>query len=108
PLQALAGQVDPARLAAAARQAVTDRRAALAAGASPDLTADALATDAARALANADKPRLCRVLNATGVVVHTNLGRAPLAASAIARVVATAAGYSNLEYDLESGTRGAR
>ena len=53
-------------------------------------------------------PNLRRVLNATGVIVHTNLGRAPLAEEAIARVVETARGYSNLELDLSSGTRGSR
>ncbi len=54
------------------------------------------------------EPRLRRVLNATGVVVHTNLGRAPLAEAAVARVAETALGYSNLEYDLEPGVRGSR
>jgi L-seryl-tRNA(Ser) seleniumtransferase len=53
-------------------------------------------------------PRLRRVLNATGVIVHTNLGRAPLAAEAIARVEDVARGYSNLEYDLSAGARGSR
>jgi len=53
-------------------------------------------------------PRLRRVLNATGVVVHTNLGRAPLAAAALDRVVEAAQGYSNLEYDLGEGQRGSR
>ena len=53
-------------------------------------------------------PNLRRVLNATGVIIHTNLGRAPLAEEAIARVVETARGYSNLELDLSSGTRGSR
>jgi L-seryl-tRNA(Ser) seleniumtransferase len=48
------------------------------------------------------------VLNATGVVVHTNLGRAPLAPEARAAVARTAAGYSNLELDLSSGERGSR
>jgi len=48
------------------------------------------------------------VLNATGVIVHTNLGRAPLAAEALAQVVETARGYSNLELDLHEGTRGSR
>ena len=45
-------------------------------------------------------PRLRRVINATGVIVHTNLGRAPLAEAALAQVAAAARGYSNLEYDL--------
>jgi L-seryl-tRNA(Ser) seleniumtransferase len=48
------------------------------------------------------------VLNATGVVLHTNLGRAPLAEAAVAAVTAVAAGYSNLEMDLSSGSRGSR
>src|ERR1700720_3559988 len=48
------------------------------------------------------------VLNATGVIVHTNLGRAPLAPEALARVYDAARGYSNLELDLEDGERGAR
>ncbi len=54
------------------------------------------------------KPHLRRVLNATGVVVHTNLGRAPLAADAQAAVAAAANGYCNLELDLASGERGSR
>jgi len=59
-------------------------------------------------LDRARRPRLRRVLNATGVIVHTNLGRAPLPAAAVERVRDTAAGYSNLEYDLEAGARGSR
>jgi L-seryl-tRNA(Ser) seleniumtransferase len=54
------------------------------------------------------RPSLRRVLNATGVVVHTNLGRAPLAAGARAAVAAAAEGYLNLELDLTSGARGSR
>ena len=54
------------------------------------------------------EPSLRRVLNATGVLVHTNLGRAPLAEAALARVVDVGRGYSNLEYDLAAGARGSR
>ncbi|HWI08918.1 MAG TPA: L-seryl-tRNA(Sec) selenium transferase [Solirubrobacteraceae bacterium] len=69
---------------------------------------DAAAVDlVARARARL-RPRLRRVLNATGVVVHTNLGRAPLAAEAQAAVAAVADGYCNLELDLASGARGSR
>jgi L-seryl-tRNA(Ser) seleniumtransferase len=53
-------------------------------------------------------PSLVRVINATGVVVHTNLGRAPLSRSAAARVAELATSYSNLEFDLASGARGDR
>lgn len=52
--------------------------------------------------------RLRRVINATGVILHTNLGRAPLCREAIERIVEVARGYSNLEYDLEKGERGLR
>lgn len=52
--------------------------------------------------------RLRRVINATGVILHTNLGRAPLCREAIERVVEVARGYSNLEYNLEKGERGLR
>ena len=53
-------------------------------------------------------PSLQPVINASGVIVHTNLGRAPLGPAAIARMVAVAGGYANLEYDLPGGRRGAR
>ncbi len=53
-------------------------------------------------------PSLRPVINATGVILHTNLGRAPLSAQAAERVAALATGYSNLEYDLARGTRGRR
>ena len=53
-------------------------------------------------------PSLRRVINATGVVLHTNLGRAPLSHAAVAQITATGAGYSNLEYDVARGERGKR
>ena len=53
-------------------------------------------------------PSLRSVINATGVIVHTNLGRAPLSPTAIDRVAALAGGYTNLEYDLSEGRRGSR
>ena len=54
------------------------------------------------------EPSLRRVINATGVILHTNLGRAPLSAEAAAHVVEAVTSYSNLEYDLETGERGKR
>jgi L-seryl-tRNA(Ser) seleniumtransferase len=89
---------------AAARVVLEQAREEIRAGAEPgDL--DARLRDE---LARARQPRLRRVTNATGVIVHTNLGRAPLAAEAIARVEEVARGYSNLEYDLTAGARGSR
>ncbi len=54
------------------------------------------------------KPTLIPVINATGVILHTNLGRAPLSDATIRAMDAVSRGYSNLEYDLEKGTRGSR
>jgi L-seryl-tRNA(Ser) seleniumtransferase len=69
---------------------------------------DAWATAIAEQLAELSRPSLRRVINATGIVLHTNLGRAPLASAAIEAIAAIAGGYSNLELDLERGTRGSR
>jgi L-seryl-tRNA(Ser) seleniumtransferase len=97
------GVDDP--LAVDAARAVIDRaREEIRAGADPGDLAERLHAE----LRAARAPSLRRVLNATGVVVHTNLGRAPLAAEALAQVVETARAYSNLELDLPSGTRGSR
>jgi L-seryl-tRNA(Ser) seleniumtransferase len=67
---------------------------------------DQLLAGAAARLAS--PPSLRRVLNATGVIVHTNLGRAPLADAALERIAEVARGYSTLEYDLRAGRRGSR
>jgi L-seryl-tRNA(Ser) seleniumtransferase len=97
------GSADP--LAVAAARAVIERaRAAIRAGAEPGDLAAALEAE----LAAVRRPALRRVLNATGVIVHTNLGRAPLPATALERVADAARGYSNLEYDLAAGERGSR
>src|SRR5439155_146939 len=60
------------------------------------------------AVARLAVPSLAPVINATGVVLHTNLGRAPLAHAAIAAITRVAQGYSALEYDIGRGTRGSR
>jgi L-seryl-tRNA(Ser) seleniumtransferase len=62
----------------------------------------------ASALESLSQPSLRRVINATGVVLHTNLGRAPLAESALKAIADIAGGFSNLEYDLATGERGSR
>lgn len=63
---------------------------------------------AAEVLARLERPSLRPVINATGVVLHTNLGRAPLADAARAAIERVARGYSNLEYELDGGERGSR
>jgi len=88
----------------AARAVLAHARERIAAGGEPGDLVEAVAVEIARQR----RPSLRRVLNATGVLVHTNLGRAPLPEAAIARVVEVGGGYSNLEYDLETGARGSR
>ena len=89
---------------AAARQAVATVRAGLLRG--DDVQFDE--RHVRSALQAMTQPRLRPVINATGVVLHTNLGRAPLATAAIERVAQVARGYSNLELELASGDRGER
>ena len=99
-------------LVEAARRAIAERRAALVAGAAAadDAEIDAAIAAAAVAARAAElaRPALRRVINATGVALHTNLGRAPLAEAARRAVDEVARGYSNLEYDLARGERGSR
>src|SRR5262245_20917939 len=64
-----------------------------------------LAAQVAAELTSQLAPSLRKVINATGVILHTNLGRAPLAPAAIEHLRTTAGGYTNLEYDLAAGTR---
>ena len=74
----------------------------------PETAAGRIVAAATGRLGASFAPSLRPVINATGVVVHTNLGRAPLAARALEKVAEIGAGYSNLEYDLEAGGRGRR
>ena len=108
-MRALAPRFGQAERTAAARAAVDAARATLLHDpglAPPD--ADRLVRDVARRLEASSEPGLGRVINATGVVLHTNLGRAPLAACAVRAAAEVAAGYSNLEFDLDTGRRGSR
>ena len=94
----------PPLVVAAAREVLARAREEIAAGHEPgDLVERTLVE-----LAAARAPALRRALNATGVIVHTNLGRAPLPEPALARALEVGRGYSNLEYDLTAGARGSR
>jgi len=86
------------------------RKAITATGPPADAHAIAIRIEQAAAdhLDRVFRSSLRRVINATGVVLHTNLGRAPLAAAAIDRIREVAAGYASLEYDLAAGSRGRR
>ncbi|MFH1145273.1 MAG: L-seryl-tRNA(Sec) selenium transferase, partial [Candidatus Eisenbacteria bacterium] len=77
-------------------------------GAADDIDRAELAREVAARAAALLSPRLRRVVNATGILIHTNLGRAPLGPSAQEAVTRVAAGYSSLEMDMESGTRASR
>jgi len=92
-----------ARFVAATRELLAEARA----GDGLDGDAAAVAAIAKQRLAERDRPTLRRVLNATGVVLHTNLGRAPLSAAALA-AIADAAAAASVEYDLALGKRGER
>src|SRR5215217_3046164 len=96
----------------ALRAAAAEARSAIASG-DVSLTTEAAVSDrvegaAAVRLGDIFRPSLEPVINATGVILHTNLGRAPLAPSAVERVAEIARGYSTLEYDLTRGGRGRR
>jgi len=88
----------------AARRVIDLAREEILAGSDPGDLAERLRAE----LEGARRPRLRRVLNATGVIVHTNLGRAPLPGAALERLHEVGRGYSNLEYDLDDGVRGSR
>lgn len=92
----------------AVREALDERRAALLHGRRVSTDTPGLALDIRQRLYERARPSLRRVINATGIVLHTGLGRAPLASEAVQAVAEVAGGYSNLELDLASGERGDR
>jgi L-seryl-tRNA(Ser) seleniumtransferase len=110
-VKALAGRVDRGLLVEVTRAALADLRARIAGD--PNITVlaleagsleDHIAMEVERILARSLQP----VINATGVILHTNLGRAPLSAAVVEEFRRTATQYTNLEYDLAAGARGKR
>jgi len=89
------------------RETLDDSRQAIHDG-EPCPAQEVLAREIEERLSAQLQPTLLPAINATGVIVHTNLGRAPLSAEARAAMGAVSLGYSNLEYDLEAGQRGSR
>ncbi len=103
--QTLAGRYGRASATAAIREALDGLRRQIVAGEGPQISEEAVA-EAARTLLSGRGPR--RVVNATGVILHTNLGRSVLSERAALAAYEAATRYSNLEYDLRSGERGSR
>jgi L-seryl-tRNA(Ser) seleniumtransferase len=109
-VQALAGAHAHDRIVEAARQELAELRRRLADGMAPDgqLSVEAVAASVVERLGNQAQPRLRTVINATGIILHTNLGRAPLAEEAAQAAFEAARGYLNLELDLYTGKRASR
>ena len=107
-MQRLNGDAPPRHLLVeAARGALAQARTAIAAGEAAPALEDLAATTIARSH-DMVQPSLRPAINASGVIVHTNLGRAPLSDAALHAMRQVGAGYSNLEYDLAAGERGSR
>lgn len=108
--QELAQQHGRPAVASAIREALRNVRAQLLAGHGtlPDFGAPEFFAELRAQLERITRPSLSRVINATGVVLHTNLGRAPLAPEALAAIQDAAQGYCNLELDLVDGERASR
>ncbi len=107
-MRALEARFGRAALVDALRAEAAAVRAQASAGRAPDDVVAAIERALPARLAASEAPSLRGVINATGVIVHTNLGRAPLARVATERIASLAAGYTNLEYDLGAGARGRR
>lgn len=103
-------QCDRATVVAAVRDELDRLRHCLRQGAAPNgaTTAPAIATRVEVAILHSRRPKLVGVINATGILLHTNLGRAPLAEAAAKAAYQAARGYLNLEMSLESGKRSSR
>ncbi len=106
-VQALAEEYGHDLTTEAIRQALDLARQAIMAGQDCPATYELMKTTRATLEAQS-RPTLRPLINATGVIIHTNLGRAPLSAEARAAMESAARGYTNLEYDLEAGRRGSR
>ena len=108
PMKALEAIVPRSMLVDRARAAVDGQRQLILAGAVGTIDVEAILTDAVNGALATLRPSLRRVINATGVIIHTNLGRSVLAEPAVQAVVEAARGYSTLEYSIENMARGSR
>jgi L-seryl-tRNA(Ser) seleniumtransferase len=106
-LSVVAAELGSDNATAAVRAELSARRAALQNGGADVSLASIASAAAERAFASV-RASLRPVINATGVIIHTNLGRAPLSDAALTAMTAVSRGYSNLEFELEAGERGSR
>ncbi len=106
-VRALSNGGEPGLTTTLVRQAIETARQAIADG-SPAPTEEQLVENVLGLATAVLEPSLRPLINATGVIIHTNLGRAPLSEEAIEAMAAVSRGYSNLEFDLEAGDRGSR
>jgi L-seryl-tRNA(Ser) seleniumtransferase len=90
------------------REVVDSKRKEILKGADPEISIDAMAADIEKTIIKHSSYKLKSLINASGVVIHTNLGRAILSDKAIENITATAGSYSNLEYEISKGKRGKR
>ncbi len=103
--QTLAERYGRSAVAAAVREVLEDARREILAGGEPEISEEAVLSVTTRLLSGRG---LRRVVNATGIILHTNLGRSVLSRRAAEAISEAATGYSNLEYDLAAGVRGSR
>jgi len=107
-LRALEQRVGRRLVVDATRKVLQGLRGRIANGQIANISVEMLEAEIAAATESSAEPSLQPLINASGVILHTNLGRAPLAQEAVAHLAETATRYSNLEYDLERGERGKR
>ena len=107
-LRVAASELGPSVIASAAREELALRRTEISKGGLPDLEPELLAEATLERAFGSLRATLQPVINATGVILHTNLGRAPLSTTAIEAMARVSQGYSNLEFDLSLGERGSR
>ena len=106
-IQQLAGEFPRELLVSLVRQQLEQERLAIVAG-NKCSSIDQIVTSVSEQLGRLETPSLRPVVNATGVILHTNLGRAPLSREAIAAMETVSKDYSNLEFDIDGGIRGTR
>lgn len=111
PIVSLAGKVPKLIVKKAVRDEIEDLRKAILSGAvqsRENLNLETVTQSARERILRENRPRFRRVVNATGIVIHTNLGRSPLSDEVVRQMSLAARGYTNLEYDLVTGERGSR